>query len=70
MRKIQIVIAIFVAAICMLIATPTFAGNAAGGGKNNDSPGLPINKGLVFLVVAGAALGIYVVRNLGKKARV
>lgn len=69
MKRFQLSIINLIIALSTFAVTPSFAGNANGGGKMNDGASLPVNKGIVILLIAGFIIGIYVLKTSRKKAQ-
>lgn len=74
MRKFHIWIFAFVFAASFLVVTPSQAGNGKGNNGNGNGNGgnnnsLPINGGIVFLLIAGTLIGVKVVFDANKKVR-
>ena len=81
MKKIKFALSTLAIAVCLLSVNPANAadngtgnnnnsgnGNGNSGSGNGNGASLPINKGLVFLLIAGTIVGIKVLKSTQKVA--
>ena len=81
MKKLKFTFSTLLIAVCMLSINPANAadngtgnndnfgnGNGNSGNGNGNGASLPINKGLVFLLIAGTIIGIKVLKSTQKVA--
>jgi len=75
MKRFKIAFSALVFALSLLSITPSYAGNGQGnngnGGGNGGagSPSLPINNGILFLLLAGTVIGAKVIYSSTKKVQ-
>ncbi|MDB5013496.1 MAG: hypothetical protein JWQ25_1698 [Daejeonella sp.] len=72
MKQNQILRSLFVFVVSLLLTVPSYAGNGNGNNGNGNGNGgpaasLPINEGILFLLIAGTVIGITVMKKTASK---